>query len=171
VRNRKISRFQSRFSNRPVIVVVVSWDSMRRRWAVEFRCHRCHRSLQRGCLLLTAVHYAGVELPSSLWAFVRRRWIPELSCRCGSPRAVDAVWSLISLAWVEERWMGGTEPRFSSWFVVGTHRMGLPLPGYPLLFLLPPFLHPASINCPHPSGRGGADAAWSVFLGELKRFD
>ena len=36
--------------------------------------------------------------------------------------------------------MGENEPRFSSWFVVGTHQMGLPLLGSPLMFLPPQFL-------------------------------
>jgi hypothetical protein len=55
--------------------------------------------------------------------------------------------------------MGENEPRLSSWFVLETHWPGLPLPGSPLVNLLPQLLRRARMSRPHPSGRGGAGAA------------
>ena len=46
------------------------------------------------------------------------------------------------------------EPRLSSWFVFETYWLGLPLPGSPLVFLLPQILHRARTSRPHPSGKG-----------------
>ena len=46
------------------------------------------------------------------------------------------------------------EPRCSSCFIFVTHYMGLPLPGSPLMYLRPPFLHRASLSRPDPSGKG-----------------
>jgi hypothetical protein len=50
------------------------------------------------------------------------------------------------------------EPQFSPWFAVKTHRMGLPLHGSPLVFLLPKFLRRVRMRRPHPLERGGATA-------------
>jgi len=49
------------------------------------------------------------------------------------------------------------DKRRGSCFV--THLMGLPFPGSPLVFLLPPLLRRATMRCPHPFGEGGAGAA------------
>jgi len=46
------------------------------------------------------------------------------------------------------------EPRLSSWFVVRTHWMGLPMHGSPLVFPPTQFLHRARTNRPHPFGKG-----------------
>ena len=52
--------------------------------------------------------------------------------------------------------------KFVSWDDGGEmgkpHWPGLPLPGSPLVYLLPQLCR-ARINCPHPFGRGGVGAA------------
>jgi hypothetical protein len=50
--------------------------------------------------------------------------------------------------------MGGNEPRLSSWFVSGTHYLGLPLLGSPLVFLTPLFLRRASRKPPTSLWKG-----------------
>jgi len=41
-----------------------------------------------------------------------------------------------------------------SWPVSVTHHVGLPLPGSPLVFLVPQILCRATMSRPHPSGEG-----------------
>jgi hypothetical protein len=49
-------------------------------WPAEVHCRCCCRLLQQYHLLLGVVRYAGAVLPSSLWAFLRRRCILESTC-------------------------------------------------------------------------------------------
>jgi hypothetical protein len=65
---------------------------------------------------------------------------------------VAVVVGFRSVGW--ERGMGGNELRPKSWFVLVTYHLGLPLPGSPLVFLLPRFLRRAIVSRPHPSGKG-----------------
>ena len=66
--------------------------------------------------------------------------------------------------WVSglEQRIGGNEPRLKSWFILVTYCPGYPLPWNPLALLLPRFLQRASLNHPHPLGKGRG--AWGCIL-------
>jgi hypothetical protein len=133
-----------------------SLGSTLRRWAMPFAVGLCPSPLGF-CPPLLGSTFCRWAL--SLWHLVSQGGGSSLS-----PLFPEAglVGEKSSVGWNERR-NEENEPRHSSWFVFMMHYMGLPHPGSPLVFLRLPFLHRANLSRPHPSGKGGADAAGSEF--------
>ena len=94
----------------------------------------------------------------------RRRRRRRCCCYCcfhgRRRRRATSAWGKELVGWGDKRRRGENEPQASLWFVFATHWLGLPPPGYPLVFLPPKLLHRAKTSRPHPSGKERGGYGW-----------
>ncbi len=107
---------------------------------------------------------------TTVLAFLHRGGLASTSWGVTTPVAGTSRCSELVSGGAGKGEMAKTEPRISSWFVFVTHRVGLPLPGSPLLFLPPISVRRARSSWPTSLRRGeGRTRLASVVLSEVGR--